>query len=67
MSQNKTTRYMGKFPLGMVVCNKSTGDYGHVTGFTRSVYDDGYEVILRIRWDDGETRDIHPTNVDILD
>lgn len=39
------------------------GSYGHVIGFDIVKYDNGYETILKVCWDDGDTTSIHPDNL----
>ena len=62
---------MWKYKIGTVVQEKDgshngmyTGDdarpmFGHVIGFDSN----GFEAILRVRWDDESERSIHPSNV----
>ena len=62
---------MWKYKIGTVVREKDgthRGMYsglearpmfGHVIGFSSN----GYEAILRVRWDDESERSIHPSNV----
>lgn len=58
-----TTFPMYKFAQGVVVMNRETRDLGHVVGFDRVYYDHGFETIVKVLWDDGEVRSIHPTNL----
>lgn len=62
---------MWKYKIGTVVREKDglhrgfyTGldarpMFGHVVGFANN----GFETILRVRWDDESERSIHPSNV----
>jgi len=66
-------RTMFKYSIGTVVKYNVPGGglfkskqpvYGHVTGFSRTKYDDDrFETILLVRWDTGEENPIHPLNV----
>lgn len=56
---------LSDFKQGTVVFHNDTRDFGHVVGFDRAYYDSGYQTILRVLWDDGEVRSIHPDNVTI--
>jgi hypothetical protein len=56
--------------LGLYSEKDSKPMFGHVVGFDRVeydhseiVYDHCYETILRVRWEDGSEKPIHPTNV----
>lgn len=63
MARLRTEYQWSNYPIGAVVEHLHTGDLGHVTGFARSYYDHGHETILKVMWDDGMVRDIHPANV----
>ncbi len=39
-------------------------DFGHIIGFDTNSVD---ELVLSVKWADGEITSIHPTNVTILD
>lgn len=60
---------MWKYKIGSVIRENdiiSAGRvprWGHVIGFSRVEYDDGYAVILKVRWDDGTETRISPGNV----
>jgi hypothetical protein len=54
---------IGHFTQGRVVRHKETYELGHVVGFDRVFYDFGHETILKVLWDDGVVRSIHPSNV----
>lgn len=56
---------LSDFKQGTVVLHNETRDYGHVVGFDRAYYDSGFLTILKVLWDDGEVRSIHPANVTI--
>ena len=56
---------MGRFTQGRVVRDRETFDLGHVVGFDRVFYDFGHETILKVLWDDGVVRNIHPSNVEL--
>lgn len=56
----------GRFVQGAVVSHNETGDLGHVVGFDRAYYDRGHETIIKVLWDDGEVRSIHPNNVTLI-
>lgn len=66
----------GKFKLGTVVelirigCATQPMDgepyVGHIVGFSRVEYDDGFCVVLKVEWADGSVQPIHPNNVNVL-
>ncbi len=57
---------VGNFKQGAVVRHTDTGDFGHVVGFDRVYWDAGHEIIIKVLWDDGVVRSIHPTNISLL-
>lgn len=63
MSKRIRSYTMSGFTQGSVVEHRHTYDLGHVVGFDRAYYDNGHETILKVLWDDGEVRSIHPSNV----
>lgn len=48
---------------GFFTGKDATPMFGHIVGFDRIEWDSGYETILKVQWDDGTTRSIHPGNV----
>jgi hypothetical protein len=68
---------MWKYKIGTVVREKerhtlglnryskkvSKPMFGHVIGFDRVEYQDFFETILVVKWEDGSEKSIHPTNV----
>lgn len=62
----RTYHDWSKFKQGAVVEHFNTYDLGHIVGFDRAYYDHGFETILKVLWDDGEVRSIHPGNVTVL-
>jgi len=50
------------FSYGTVVRDKD-GNYGHIVGFDRALNDHGHETILKVLWEDGKARSIHPGNI----
>lgn len=64
--------WIGNVELGMVVrattfseigSKELANKFGHILGFARNPQN---EVILEVKWDDGETYTIHPGNVQLL-
>lgn len=55
-----------KYTRGTVVRDSSTDDIGHIVGFDRVYYEYGYETILKVMWDDGQVRSIHPRNAHLF-
>ena len=49
--------------LGLYSEKDSKPMFGHVIGFYRVEYQDFFETILIVRWEDGSEKSIHPTNV----
>ena len=45
---------------GLITGPDARNMYGHVIGFSNN----GIETILKVQWDDGSVRDIHPSNVE---
>ncbi len=39
--------------------------YGHIVGFDEVHFDNGSVVILKVLWQDGVIRNIHPSNVEL--
>lgn len=37
-----------------------TDKYGHITGFVRN---SSHELILKVLWEDGDTTEVHPSNL----
>lgn len=56
----------GRFAQGAVVSHNETLDVGHVVGFDRAYNDHGHETIIKVLWEDGEVRSIHPNNVTLI-
>ena len=67
--------YFYKYTLGTVVRERD-GDpanlyagkdkqpmFGHIVGFDQVEFDDHYETILKVQWQDGSTRSINPSRV----
>ncbi len=53
-----------EYTKGRVVRSKfSENYYGHIVGFDEVHYDRGAETTLKVLWQDGEVRNIHPANV----
>jgi hypothetical protein len=48
---------------GFFAKKKDAPVYGHVVGFSRVEYDEYFETVLLVRWDNGEEYPIHPNNV----
>jgi hypothetical protein len=66
---------MWKYKIGTVVRQKTPNEnyihrkktrmmmFGHVIGFSQVEYDQYYETILVVKWEDGSEQRIHPNNV----
>lgn len=55
-----------EYTKGRVVRAKHSGElYGHIVGFDQVYYADGRETIIKVLWQDGEVRSIHPLNVEL--
>lgn len=64
MSNRIRTPFLwSNYAQGTVIEHRDTCDLGHIVGFDRAYYDHGHETILKVLWDDGEVRSIHPSNV----
>lgn len=52
------------YRMGTPVRHRETMDMGHIVGFDRVYYDHGFETIIKVLWEDGVARAIHPLNVE---
>lgn len=68
------TVWIGQVRIGMVVQKVDKGEdhdphprltdvYGHILGFS---INPSNEIVLLVRWSDGETSNVHPANVKLL-
>lgn len=42
------------------------GKLGHIVGFDEVIYSSGTNTIIKVKWSDGQTTSIHPSNVEVL-
>lgn len=56
-----------EYTKGRVVRSKHAGEfYGHIVGFSQHVHDEyGQETLIKVLWQDGEVRTLHPLNVEL--